>query len=777
MHALLENIHCGGTRQPTDVGGVKNGVLSRANLMRLSACLILLFSGAQSAWSLSVIRGPYLQQSTENSIIVRWRTDQASDSEVKIGLNASNLLPSSPGPDLSLVTDHEVLIQNLSPNTTYFYSVGSTGQTLAGGDDSYFFETAPSVGSPEPTRLWVLGDSGTADGNAIAVRDAYLDLADPNGKADLLLMLGDNAYNRGRDREYQNAVFDTYPSVLRNTVLWPTLGNHDGRTADSSTQTGPYYDIFSLPKNAEAGGSASGTEAYYSFDYANIHFVVLDSYDTNRTPGGAMLSWLELDLAGTMQEWIIAFWHHPPYSKGSHDSDTEVQLIDMRENALPILENYGVDLVLSGHSHSYERSMLLDGHYGPSDTLDLVDLDMGPDSTMIIDSGDGKEDGNGAYTKNPGAIRDGAVYVVAGSSGKATGGSLDHPAMFISLNNLGSMVIDINGNRLDAMFLRENGTTPDHFTMTKGADANPPPGQASSPSPTNISTGVPTSAQLTWNSGSNGNSHDVYFGTDSSFPWVSSQIENLHDPGTLANSTTYYWRIDEVNEFGTTEGDIWNFTTVATPAPPEEASDPAPTDDASNQNSNTTLSWIAGSQANTHDVYFGTDATPPMVSSQSNTEYDPGTLDPDTTYYWKVDEINDLGTTSGPLWSFTTSSALVVCASSESVSLSPDRIKWIIANDTDGPITIDSMSISWLAQHGNLEEINLGASGIFNTQLPPVSATINAGDWTGELANRQIGVNETAELEIVFTKKYGNHQLSDFDVSLAYVEDCEPVDL
>jgi hypothetical protein len=137
-------------------------------------------------------------------------------------------------------------------------------------------------------------------------------------------------------------VFDTYPEQLRNTVLWPALGNHDGASADSSTQTGPYYDNFALPRLAEAGGLASGTEAYYSFDYANLHFVCLDSHESDRSPGGAMLTWLEDDLAATTADWVVAYWHHPPYSKGSHDSDAEARLVEMRENVLPILESAGV---------------------------------------------------------------------------------------------------------------------------------------------------------------------------------------------------------------------------------------------------------------------------------------------------------------------------------------------------------------------------------------------------------------------------------------------------
>jgi len=258
-----------------------------------------------------------------------------------------------------------------------------------------------------------------------------------------------------------------YPGMLRKSVLWTTLGNHDGRTADSATQTGPYYDIFTLPTSGEAGGLASGTEAYYSFDYGNIHFICLDSHETSRLQGGAMMNWLTQDLAATSQEWIIAFWHHPPYSKGSHNSDTETPLIQMRENALPILEAAGVDLVLSGHSHSYERSYLIDGHYGVSTTLT---------PGMQIDTGNGKADGNGAYKAvfNEADPYGGAVYITAGSSGKTSNGPLDHPVMVhASLKQLGSLVLDIDGNRLDARFVRENGAIDDYFTILKNPDNCP----------------------------------------------------------------------------------------------------------------------------------------------------------------------------------------------------------------------------------------------------------------------------------------------------------------
>ena len=411
----------------------------------------------------NLIRGPYLQRGAPDSVVVQWRTDLPTDSRLAYGASPGNLTSTIDNPALS--TDHAVELTGLSPNTEYFYSIGSSTTVYAGDDTEHHFTTLPTAGTIQPVRIWAVGDSGTANADAAAVRDAYLTHSAGN-PADVWLMLGDNAYNDGTDAEYQAAVFDMYPTILRNTMLWATLGNHDGHTADSATQTGPYYDIFTLPSSAEAGGIASGTEAYYSFDYANIHFVCLESYETDRTVAGPMMTWLVNDLASTLQPWIIAFWHHPPYTKGSHNSDTESRLIDMRTNALPILEAAGVDLVLSGHSHSYERSFLLNGHYGSSGTLNAA---------HILDGGDGREDGSGAYTKPTAGLapNEGAVFAVPGSSGKISGGALNHPAMFTSLNILGSMVIDVDDNRLDAVFINNLGDISDHFTLTKGSPPCP----------------------------------------------------------------------------------------------------------------------------------------------------------------------------------------------------------------------------------------------------------------------------------------------------------------
>lgn len=422
--------------------------------------------------ALAITRGPYLQLGTPSSLVIRWRTDVPSTSSVHYGPSPSNLTLGTV--NNTLTTEHQITLMGLSPATTYYYAIGTSSGILIGGDFEHFFVTPPVVGSDNPTRIWVLGDSGTGNSRARQVRDAYYAYTGDR-RTDLWLMLGDNAYTDGTDAEYQSAVFDIYADMLQRSVLWPAFGNHDALSASSATQSGPYYDIFSLPRAGEAGGIASGTEAYFSFDYANIHFIVLNTEDILNLDPTSMVNWLSSDLAANHQEWTIALWHRPPYSKGSHDSDTEGSMVWMRETIVPILEESGVDLVLAGHSHSYERSYLLDGHYGASSTLTAA---------MKKDDGNGAVGGDGAYVKLPGAHQ-GAVYAVVGCSGSLSNGQLNHPAMVSSQLEYGSMVLDVAADRLDAVFLGNTGDVLDNFTMIKS-------GTSPSPSPTATATATAT---------------------------------------------------------------------------------------------------------------------------------------------------------------------------------------------------------------------------------------------------------------------------------------------
>ncbi len=199
-------------------------------------------------------------------------------------------------------------------------------------------------------------------------------------------------------------------------------------------------------------------------------------------------------------------------------------------------------------------------------------------------------------------------------------------------------------------------------------DTPQPPGAASSPNPANGASGVDTEANLNWSAGSGATSHDVYFGTNPSPALVGNQATTTYDPGTLSYSTTYYWQIDEVNDNGTTTGDVWSFTTAAAPVQPDPAINPSPANGSTGVNVNDNLSWTAGSNAISHDVYFGTSSNPPFQGNQAGTTFNLGTMANSTTYYWRVDEVNGPLTTTGTTWSFTTAATPKFLVDSVSVA-------------------------------------------------------------------------------------------------------------
>jgi len=521
-------------------------------------------------------REPYLQMANPTSMTIRWRTLLPSVGRVQFGLSPGALTDSVS--ESSSGTEHQVVLTGLAPNTTYFYNVGTPTAVLAGGDDSHTFTTPPVTGSAADTRIWILGDAGTTDSSQVAVRDAFYNWTGTR-TPNLVLQLGDNAYNLGTDQEYTGAVFNIYSKMMRKTPFWSCLGNHDTGSSTNHVNTYPYFQLYSFPASGECGGVASGTEHYYSFNYGNIHCISLDSMTASRnvdnpaTTGtnedGPMAAWLRADLASNVATWTIAFWHHPPYSKGSHDSDVggpgyDVHMGQMRENFLPILESYGVDVVLCGHSHSYERSYLLDGHYGLSSSLTPA---------MKKNAGNGQPGGTGAYTKPLlGRSRHGAVYAVPGSSGRISGGTLNHPAHYVSVNLLGSMVLDINGTTLDATFLRETGVVVDTFRIQKVPTAPTVTTQAATAV---LSTTATLNASI--NPEGNATTAKFQYGTSISYgeeisiplnpnDGVAAQSISLPVTG-LQPATTYHFRATATSSAaGITPGTDFTFTTLSTTA-------------------------------------------------------------------------------------------------------------------------------------------------------------------------------------------------------------------
>ncbi|HRG23759.1 MAG TPA: metallophosphoesterase family protein [Chitinophagaceae bacterium] len=425
------------------------------------------------AFSAVLSRGPYLQSGSQDGITIRWRTTTAENSRVELG-TVYGVYPVVVS-DATAVTEHVVRVTGLSLDTRYFYRIG-TSTALQLPDANQFFTTLPASNTTRRIRIVAFGDCGRGN---IPYQDDnlanYRNYLSTNGidAADAWLLLGDNAYDFGSDADFSTKFFGIYGSnIMENHKLYPSPGNHDygNSSGNKALRNMAYHTSFTVPQNGESGGVASNKQNYYSFDIGNIHFLSLDSYGTEsdgtsiETSGSSALkTWLTADLAANTRKWTIAYWHHPPYTKGSHNSDTEGDLVNIRQNFISFLETRGVDMIVCGHSHNYERGYLIKNYTGNWASFNAGTHALSTSSATYT---------SGAtcpYVYNSTPANHGTVYVVAGSagaSGTMNTGFGTSPMPF-AVNDGGLFYFEVEDNRLDAKMLRRNGTVFDQFTIIK----------------------------------------------------------------------------------------------------------------------------------------------------------------------------------------------------------------------------------------------------------------------------------------------------------------------
>ena len=302
-----------------------------------------------------------------------------------------------------------------------------------------------------------------------------------------------------------------WTNIVNATASMPfmgAIGNHEG---NGSCPVFDKYRPFPF---------VAAPAEYFSFDYGPLHVAVVDQYTTYTS--GAQYDWLVNDLSSSTKQWKIIVLHQPGWScRGGHNNDTNVQ-----NYIQPLCEQYGVQIVLAGHNHYYSRALVNGVHH--------------------LTSGGGGAD---LYTPVDG-----------------------EPSIVSYLKTLNFQKVEIVGDTMNYQSLQPDGTVIDSFQIN--LTPPPMPGKATNPSPANSATDVAVNADLSWVAGADATSHDVYFGTDSTpdaTEFQGNQGSTSFDPGALANSTTYYWRIDENNASGTTTGDVWSFTTVAAGGPVNDA--------------------------------------------------------------------------------------------------------------------------------------------------------------------------------------------------------------
>jgi hypothetical protein len=191
-----------------------------------------------------------------------------------------------------------------------------------------------------------------------------------------------------------------------------------------------------------------------------------------------------------------------------------------------------------------------------------------------------------------------------------------------------------------------------------------PPKTAYLPEPADGAESVDVGVQLSWTMGFGAKMHTVYFGDN--FDDVNnatigqSQGTTTYIPGTLKMAKTYYWRIDEFDGVETYKGDVWSFIVEGA------VSNPEPANGADGITQTPILTWVPGVFGATHEIYFGTDPSALENKASGNLgeeSYEPGQLEWNTTYYWRIDEANNANTDSpwtGPVWSFTTANFLII---------------------------------------------------------------------------------------------------------------------
>ena len=237
---------------------------------------------------------------------------------------------------------------------------------------------------------------------------------------------------------------------------------------------------------------------------------------------------------------------------------------------------------------------------------------------------------------------------------------------------------------------------------------------ASRPSPADSALLEATWANLGWRAGDSAISHDMYFGTN--FDDVNDSAEgtfvgNLATtnqvvgffgfpaPDGLQPGTTYYWRVDEVDDADPNspwKGDIWSFS-----IPPRTAYEPVPSDETQFVLADVTLEWTVGFNAKLHTVYFGDNFdevdNASLGAAQTTTTFTPGTLELGKTYYWRVDEMDPPFTHKGNVWSFTTVPEVPIT--------DPDLIGWWRLDEGYGAVTVDW---SGYGNHGTINNTNGG---------------------------------------------------------------------
>jgi predicted phosphodiesterase len=283
--------------------------------------------------NMEMVVEPYLQFPSQTEMTVMWETSRNSSSTVYFGPSKTQMTPVKAEPS----TIHRVTLKGLKPSAHYLYrveSIDSEGRKVE--SEVLTFRTAPLAETP--IRFCVVGD--TQDQPQVNHQIAKLMWDE---RPDFFMIPGDLVGTGQNKKHWTSDFFGSMRPLLSRVPLLPVLGNHEN---DARL----YYDYMAVPE----------PEYYYRFPYGPAEFFVIDS-GRNVNPGSEQYKWLENALASSKAKWKFVAHHYPPFSSDEDDYgnlwEGQSTRGDLRIRQLAKLyEKYGVDVVWTGHIHSYERT-------------------------------------------------------------------------------------------------------------------------------------------------------------------------------------------------------------------------------------------------------------------------------------------------------------------------------------------------------------------------------------------------------------------------------------
>jgi len=263
--------------------------------------------------------GPYLLGLGPDQVAVCWRTADPSTGTVEYFVRADERREEK---SAEAASGHRMVLKNLPPGTECRYRV------LVGDQAMPFLRFTAAPAKATPFRFAAYGDSG---GNA--AEHERIAKAIHSHRPAFVVHTGDFVPQGDTGRGFPAEFFVPARSLIGECPLIPAPGDNDRRAMDA------YAGYFGLPKD----------RAWFTWTYGDLQLFVLNSNEP-LAPGSAQGRWLAEALASSRSRWKIAALHHPLYSSGPHGSQHGV-----RRGVLPLFLQHGVDLVLSGHDHDYER--------------------------------------------------------------------------------------------------------------------------------------------------------------------------------------------------------------------------------------------------------------------------------------------------------------------------------------------------------------------------------------------------------------------------------------